>query len=40
MIVWNRHAFLGLLVGFVSMAFAWGGGMIARYIMGYSIIAP
>jgi len=31
---WNRHAFLGLLSGFVSLCFAWAAGMIARLIIG------
>jgi hypothetical protein len=39
-LVWIRHAFLGLLMGFVSMMFAWGGAMIGRYLVGVSIIAP
>ena len=33
-LVWNRHAFLGLLMGFISMLFAWIGGIGARLIMG------
>lgn len=31
--IWNRHAFLGLLSGLISMAFAWSGGVLARFIM-------
>lgn len=31
---WNRHAFAAILAGFVSMGFAWIGGMLARFIMG------
>jgi hypothetical protein len=32
--IWNRHAFLGLLSGLMSMAFAWSGGLLARLILG------
>lgn len=36
-LVWNRHAFVGLLTGFVSMCFAWVGGMLARFVMGLPV---
>jgi hypothetical protein len=31
--VWNRHAFLALLTGLVSMSFAGAGGLLGRAIM-------
>jgi len=34
---WNSHAFLGLLTGLLSMAFAGAGGMLARLIMGLDV---
>lgn len=36
-LTWNRHAFLGLLTGFISMCFAWVGGVVARLILGLAI---
>ena len=33
MIIRNRHAFLGLLTGLISMGFAWTGGMLASFVM-------
>jgi hypothetical protein len=36
---WNSHAFLGLLTGLLSMAFAGAGGMIARLVMGLDVPA-
>jgi hypothetical protein len=36
MSIWNRHAFLGLLTGLISVSFAWFAGILARFIMGLS----
>jgi hypothetical protein len=37
--LWHRHAFAALLSGLASMAFAWGGGMLARWVMGKGFVS-